>query len=224
MQNNRIFIYATRTLQLFLTLCIVISLFQNYIFTNGTIHFLGVEFTQFYDHVEVRIIPLLWVSIFLVPVIQRIFKIKGNFYASQFIISLLVAVDGFTHINGIYSYNFAIFGYQIWFDKIMHFSEGVVLLLAFYPIMYRYLSAMSIGLKRSVLAYWLTTGFISIFFIIWEILELLIDNLFETTLITSRFDTNEDLTAAYIGIIIAVLIMQTYKYVYQLRNKSVPMD
>jgi hypothetical protein len=201
---------------MFLLTCAIVAVAQNYIFKDGTFSFFGIHLTQFYSHVELRILPLLWVSFYLMPTIKNIFKVKEELYLSEFLVTLLVAVDAFTHINGVYSYSVTLFSsYTLWFDKIMHFSEGVVLLLALYPVMMRFLSKQFRGESMSQFGYWLTSAFISIFFILWEIIELVVDRSQGTSLVTSTYDTNEDLAVAYIGLFLGVLIMEVYKFSYK---------
>jgi hypothetical protein len=210
MQSRKAFFYLTWCVRVFLILCIFVSVIQNYFDADGTISLFGFTLTQFYPHAELRILPLLWVSLFLVPSIKRIFKVEGDFHLTDLLVAILVAVDAYTHVSSIYSYNFTTFwGLTVWFDKIMHFAEGVVLLIAFYPIVYRAVIRHTKGITASTWTYWLTAGLMSIFFILWEITEVLVDASLGTTLITDRFDTNEDLTAAYIGIVLGYVFLES---------------
>jgi hypothetical protein len=213
MQRWRGFLYLTYFVRFILLGCLIIAIFQNYILTEGTVYIFNIRLTQFYNHTDVRILPFSWVALYCIPTIQGIFKVKGKFYLSEFLMVSLITIDAFTHINGFYSMSFTLFSETIWFDKIMHFSEGVVLMLSIWPIILRFMNDNVKEIANpSAWAYWLTAAFVSIFFVVWEIVELIVDKLYGTTLITSRLDTNEDLSAAYLGFVIGVILIKLYKY------------
>ncbi len=196
---------------------------QNYFDDDGTITFFGLTFQQFYPHIEIRILPLLIVSLFLIPLVKRVCNIEGNFYFSELLINSMLFVDAFTHVNGYYSTRFEIILEEgIWFDKVMHFVSGVVLIWALTPLLYRFILYKGLSKRPRSWAYAILIGFISIFYILWEIAELFIDRSvsykYNARLITGMHDTNFDLTFNYAGIVLGVLSMQMYYYVMQIKQ------
>ncbi len=220
MQRWKGFLYITYFLRVFLIACVIIAILQNYFLSDGTFVIFGLKLTQFYDHVDFRILPFLWVAFYFFSTVKAIFKIKGEFYFSELLISFIIALDAFTHINGYYSLSFYFISGYIWFDKIMHFLEGLILMIAVWPVIFQFAKEKMPSIKPSLWAYWMTAGYVSIFFICWEIFELCIDKSFGTNLITSRFDTNEDLAAGYIGMALGVLMIGLFRLI----NKFFPVN
>ena len=211
MLPQRKYINALTLLRVFTVLCFLLAVVQNYL-SNGTVKFFTFTFTQFYSHIELRILPLVLVTFFLVPLVKRILGLSGRYYRSELLIASLIALDAYTHVNGFYGYSFSMPFYErIWFDKVMHFLEGIILLLAFYPMFLDFARQKMSVRSHSAWTYWIVTGFISIFFISWEIIELMSDKVLHTGLITSKHDTNEDLAFAYLGFIVAVIILELEK-------------
>jgi hypothetical protein len=217
MQNWKVFKFGTWICRSVLLISFFVAILQNFYFQSGIV--IGpIKLTQFYSGTYIRLIPLLWVSFFLIPTIAKILEINPSkkFYLSEFLIASLVCIDGFTHISNIYSLSFILPLYgEIWFDKIMHFAEGIMLTAAIFPLLesftFKYMSTFK---SPSLWALWMTAAFISIFFVSWEIVELYIDRAYDTTLITSKYDTNEDLMFAYLGILCsysAIWAYRTYK-------------
>ncbi len=226
MQDNKVFKYLNYLFKFFLCISFIVSLLQNYYSSNGTIEFLGFTLSQFYPNTDRRIFPLLLITFFTFPLIKKILNIKGGYYFSEMLLSLLCATDAFTHINNIYSSSFVIPLYgRIWFDKIAHFLEGLILLPVYFPLVLNLLNKYFSFRISKILSYFSAIGLSSIFFILWEILELFIDSKFGTHLITDPTDTNEDLFFAYSGFVVAIFFMELFyflKYSFmEVRAKSV---
>jgi hypothetical protein len=214
MQRFKIFKYLDWGFKVILVVCFFLAIWQNYFTDDGTVRVFGFSLTQFYPHIEVRIFPLLWVSFFLIPKTKKLLNIEGDFYFSQFLLSALLAVDAFTHSNGFYSSHYDIpFYHRVWFDKIMHFAEGVVLIISLQPIILKFASTVKAFKRPTAWANWMIVGFISIFFIAWEILELFIDSIYGSKLISGPTDTNEDLAFAYIGFLVGFAIIRIGKLI-----------
>ncbi len=219
MQNAKIFKVLAVIFQILLVASFAISVGQNYFGNHGTVSILGLKFHQFYDHGEVRLIPLLYVSFFFIPQLKKVLGLKSNYYASELLLAFLVFVDGFTHVTGIYSwsYHLPVFG-EVWFDKYMHFTEGLLLFLTAFPLMDDYLEDVKhLGPAWS---YWITVGFMSIFFVLWEIVELIIDRTKGTHLITSYYDTNEDLMASYLGLALGIIVVKLLRGVRNITSNT----
>jgi hypothetical protein len=214
LQDRTIFNVLNKISQALLIFCFIIAVIQTYIIKTGSITVFGRTFSQFYPHIELRILPLIWVSFFLISSSQKVLQVEGNFYLSKFIISILLVIDSVTQITTFYSSNYYIPFYgRVWFDKIMHFNEGWALLAVVTPLIYRYLLRAKDTIFRDTLSWslWLTTGFVSVFFIAWEVVELFIDRAFSKhLLVTSWYDTNEDLFFAYAGILLGVIGFKLY--------------
>jgi hypothetical protein len=183
---------------------------------TGVVYIFGFEFKEFYKNVIFRLIPLFWSSIYLVSTTKKLLDIKENLYLATFLVALLTFVDAFTHISNIYSFNFylPVYGAQIWFDKVMHFAEGILLTWTLAPIIKRFLVDNVKAFKKSAAwSYFITLAFTSIFFILWEIVELLIDRfiIHHNLLISGWTDTNEDLMFAYLGVIPGVVVLELYR-------------
>jgi hypothetical protein len=88
------------------------------------------------------------------------------------------------------------------FDKIGHFLGGLVLGYIVSGILYAYFSTHQAQIQAVVnWTFWLGFGLFSIVFTLWEIIELLVEKYGVTTfwLISSRWDTNEDLLFNTVG-------------------------
>jgi hypothetical protein len=216
MLKNDTLKYITWACRIFLIFSFVLALMQNYGSKDGGVTFFGYTFVQFYSHTERRILPLILVSFFLLPALKRMLKIKDEFYISELLLTLLCTIDAFTHVNGHYSSSMVLPYYgQIWFDKQTHFLEGVLLLPILYPILNTYFKKYFNTENASVWAYINTLGLSSIFFVLWEIWELIIDRNFGTRLITSTYDTNEDLMFAYTGFFLSTVLIQMRQHLVE---------
>lgn len=211
MQNSRYIKLLVWVCRVIILMSFAVSIYQNYFLPDSVIRIGQYSIHQFYKHAEIRLLPLIWASFFLIPGIKRVLNIKGDFYFSNLLINILLIVDAITHITGFYSYSVILPFYgRIWFDKIMHFAEGIVLIIAFYPIVRKVVVRSTSFKNVNAWTYWLILGFISIFFVVWEIVEVLIDKFQGTYLITGKFDTNEDLMFAYLGFGFGYCILRLY--------------
>lgn len=224
MQEKSFFKYLNWLFKVILIFCFVVAVLQNYFSENGTVSFFGYKLTQFYPHIEVRILPLLFVSYLLIPIIRKNLNLSQKFYLSETLITAQLAFDAFTHTNGFYSKSIGImfFDEMMWFDKGMHFLEGFILIVAIYPLVIRFASSIKQFNNPKVWAYLIITGFSSIFYILWEIVEVIIDkSIGKELLVTGRYDTNEDLMMAYIGTFFGIIVLEFFYFFKSRLNKKV---
>lgn len=209
----------TSCIKILLLVTFGISIAQNYFSDTGSVKILGIELSQFYVHAEVRILPLVIISFFLINWLRRLMNLDRTYFFSDLLLCSLCLLDAATHVNGFYSQSFTIPGYGIaGFDKFMHFLEGVMLLPVFLPLIRDYLHKILTVEKDRLKqpTYIVTIALLSIYFIVWEIIELFVDRYSGTTLLASYQDTNEDLFFAYLGFILSVLVIETWFWLLRL--------
>lgn len=188
-----------------------ISIFQELAGETGTVEVFGIEMSKYYTGTSIRLSPYIFLSFTFIPILKHILNLKGNFYFQEMIFNLLLLIDTIAHVNSSFNILGIGFGYDhsyylpVWgkvgVDKVLHFLTGLVLGLIGTDFLYRYFSLQEKARFKHPLAWNFVVGigFFSFFFVLWEILELFIDKFIGTRLITSRYDTSEDLLANTLG-------------------------
>jgi hypothetical protein len=180
---------------------------------SGTVKIAGIEFSQFYTGTSIRLSPYIYVIFLLIPILKKIVQIEKQIkvYFDQFLLSLLLFTDSYTHVNSKEGYHKS-FNLPIWgefgVDKLMHFLTGVTfgIILTHLLILKFAGKKKPIFNKKNLLEIW-NFGFNSFttFFVVWEIIELLVQKFLGVKLIPTKFDTSEDLMFNSLGYILGYI-------------------
>lgn len=196
-----------------------ISVFQELISDTGTVEVFGYEMSRYYTGTSIRLSPYLFLSFAFIPLFKKNLSLKGNFYLQDMVFNLVLLIDAIAHVNSsfsLFSFNFGYahsYYFSVWglvgVDKVLHFLGGLALGFVGTDFLYRYFSIQE---KERFKHPWkwnffVGIGVFSFFFTLWEIFELFVDKFIGTRLITSRYDTNEDLLANTLGYLISFVLV-----------------
>ncbi len=202
-QNWRVWQYLTWLSQAIFLVLLAIALIQEV--TQGSIYVFGYPLGQYYRGTFVRLFPYLFFIFGLIPFICWVFRLTEKFYFNRLSLAVLLNIDAFTHVHAQVGYRLT-FNIPFWgeagFDKIGHFLGGLVLGYILSVMLYTYFLTNQQQMRAAVSwTFWLGFGFFSIVFSCWEVIELLVEKygITQFWLISSRWDTNEDLLFNTVG-------------------------
>ena len=216
-QNFGVWKYLTWLSQIIFLSLLTIALIQEV--TEGSVYLFGYQLGQYYRGTFVRLLPYLFFIFGLIPFICWVFRLTEKFYFNRFLLAILLNIDAFTHVHAQVGYRLT-FNLPFWgvvgFDKIGHFLGGLVLGYIVSVILYAYFSTHQAQIQAVVnWTFWLGFGLFSIVFTLWEIIELLVEKYGVTTfwLISSRWDTNEDLLFNTVGYLVGFGVFYVSKLI-----------
>jgi|GEM_PF-1933572 len=216
-QNLSVWKYLTWLSQAIFLILLTIALIQE--ITEGSVYVFGYQLGQYYRGTFVRLLPYLFFIFGLIPFICWVFRLTEKFYFNRLLLAILLNIDAFTHVHAQVGYRMTFevpFWGQVGFDKIGHFLGGLVLGYIVSVMLYAYFSTHQTQIRAVVnWIFWFGFGLFSIVFTIWEIIELLVEKYGITTfwLISSRWDTNEDLLFNTVGYLLGFGVFYLSKLV-----------